>query len=57
VILQLDKEVDMRRLTDDEHWLWSNLNRRVLGLASLERTIARQRTRIAWLQEGDTNIM
>jgi len=26
-----------------------------LGLASLERTIARQRSRIAWLKDGDTN--
>jgi hypothetical protein len=27
----------------------------VLGLASLERTIARQRSRVRWLQEGDAN--
>jgi hypothetical protein len=27
----------------------------VLGLASLERTIARQRSRIRWLREGDAN--
>jgi hypothetical protein len=31
------------------------LKRRVLGLASLERTIARQKSRIAWLREGDAN--
>jgi vacuolar-type H+-ATPase subunit B/Vma2 len=27
----------------------------LLGLASLERTIARQRSRMRWLQEGDAN--
>jgi hypothetical protein len=27
----------------------------VPGLASLERTIARQRSRVRWLQEGDAN--
>jgi hypothetical protein len=55
VIFQLDKASDRRQLTDDEHWLRSQLKRKVLGLASLERTIARQRSRIAWLQEGDVN--
>jgi hypothetical protein len=29
------------------------LKKRLLGLASLERTIARQRSRILWLREGD----
>jgi hypothetical protein len=33
----------------------TQLKKRVLGLASLERTIARQRSRIHWLQEGDVN--
>jgi hypothetical protein len=32
-----------------------SLKRRVLGLASLERTIARQRARVAGVKEGDAN--
>ena len=31
------------------------LKQLVLGLASLERTIARQRSRITWLPEGDAH--
>jgi hypothetical protein len=31
------------------------LKQSVLGLASLERTIARQRSRLRWLREGDAN--
>jgi hypothetical protein len=38
-----------------EAWLRSTLKLVVLGLSSLERTIARQRSRIRWLREGDAN--
>lgn len=31
------------------------LKKKMLGLCSFERTIARQRSRIKWLQEGDAN--
>ena len=31
------------------------LKQLVLGLASLERTIVRQRSRLRWLEEGDAN--
>jgi hypothetical protein len=55
VILQLDKAMESRHLTEDECWLRRCLKKRVLGLASLERTVARQRSRIVWLQEGDAN--
>jgi hypothetical protein len=55
VILQLDKAMDRRQLSEDECWLRRCLKKRVLGLASLERTVARQRSRIMWLQEGDAN--
>uniref|UniRef100_A0A453RX33 Uncharacterized protein n=1 Tax=Aegilops tauschii subsp. strangulata TaxID=200361 RepID=A0A453RX33_AEGTS len=44
-----------RLLTEEERWLRRTLKHLVLGLASLERTIARQRSRITWLQEGDAN--
>jgi hypothetical protein len=36
-------------------WLRRTLKHSVLGLASLERTIARQRSRMRWLREGDAN--
>jgi hypothetical protein len=42
-------------LSPEESWLRKTLKQAVLGLASLERTIARQRSRIRWLQEGDAN--
>jgi hypothetical protein len=38
-----------------KQWLRGQLQKTVLGLASLERTIARQCSRIHWLQEGDAN--
>uniref|UniRef100_A0A453N768 Uncharacterized protein n=1 Tax=Aegilops tauschii subsp. strangulata TaxID=200361 RepID=A0A453N768_AEGTS len=44
-----------RMLTEEERWLRRTLKQLVLGLASLERTIARQRSRITWLKEGDAN--
>uniref|UniRef100_A0A453AEZ7 Uncharacterized protein n=2 Tax=Aegilops tauschii subsp. strangulata TaxID=200361 RepID=A0A453AEZ7_AEGTS len=46
---------ESRQLTEGERWLRASLKHLVLGLASLERTIARQRSRIRWLQEGDAN--
>jgi hypothetical protein len=55
VIRQLDMAMDQRNLNEDEFWLRAQLKKKVLGLASLERTIARQRSRIRWLQEGDAN--
>jgi hypothetical protein len=38
-----------------EVWLRRTLKQSVLGLASLERTMARQRLRVRWLKEGDAN--
>ena len=55
VILQMDKAMEQRVLNDDERWLRGQLKKKVLGLASLERTIARQRSRLVWIQEGDAN--
>jgi hypothetical protein len=55
VILQMDRDGDSRALNDNEFWLRSQLKKWILGLASLERTIARQRSLIHWLQEGYTN--
>ena len=55
VILRLDCAQETRTLTKGERWLRATLKHAVLGLASLERTIARQRSRVKWLQEGDAN--
>jgi hypothetical protein len=42
-------------VTDVEWWLRKMLKLTVLGLSSVERTLARQRSRIRWLREGDAN--
>jgi hypothetical protein len=55
VIFRLDVAQEARRLSPGERWLRRTLKLSVLGLASLERTIARQRSRIRWLREGDAN--
>jgi hypothetical protein len=46
---------DRRALTDEEWWLRKTLKHTVLGLSSLERTMARQRSRMRWMKEGDAN--
>ncbi|XP_073355120.1 uncharacterized protein [Aegilops tauschii subsp. strangulata] len=55
VILRLDCAQEGRLLSAEERWLRGMLKHVVLGLASLERTIARQRSHIRWLTEGDAN--
>ena len=46
VILRFDKAQEVRLLSDGEAWLHKALKLSLLGLASLERTIARQRARV-----------
>jgi hypothetical protein len=53
VILRLDIAMDSRLLSPEEHTLRFLLKKKLLGLASLERTLARQRLRNLWLREGD----
>lgn len=48
VIYQLDKAQDAWLLTPAESWLRKSLKVKCLGLAFLERTMARQRARINW---------
>jgi hypothetical protein len=55
LILRFDVAQESRVLTHAEAWLRRTLKHVVLGLASLERTIAQQRSRIRWLREGDAN--
>jgi hypothetical protein len=46
--------MDSRLLSPEERALRHLLKKKLLGLASLERTLARQRSRLLWLREGDT---
>jgi hypothetical protein len=55
VVLRLDIAMESRQLSQDERQLRAHLKHAYLGLASLERTMARQRAKITWLREGDTN--
>lgn len=55
VILRFDAEQDRRVLHPWEASLRRSLKLQVLGLASLSRTIARQRSRLLFLAEGDAN--
>jgi exonuclease III len=55
VVYRLDVAMESRPLTADERALRARLKCTYLGLASLERTMARQRAKVAWLKEGDAN--
>ena len=55
VLHLLEIERDSRELSDSEEWLRRKLKLHCLGLASLERTVARLRSRILYLHEGDAN--
>jgi hypothetical protein len=53
LIMRLDVAMESRALSRGERGLRKLLKGKLLGLASLERTIARQHPRITWLSEGD----
>ena len=55
IIHQFDIAQDRRSLEPNELWLRNNLKKHVLALSFLLRTIARLRSRIGWLKEGDAN--
>ncbi|XP_073362867.1 uncharacterized protein [Aegilops tauschii subsp. strangulata] len=55
VIHRLDQAMESRGLTELETWLRRTLKLSLLGLASLERTIERQRSSHRWIREGDAN--
>lgn len=55
LIYRLDHASDHRPLTRPEFELRKVLKRKLLGLCSLERSIARQRSRLLHLKEGDAN--
>jgi hypothetical protein len=53
VILHVDVAMESRLLSPEERVLCRLLKKKLLGLASLERTLARQRSCVLWLREGD----
>jgi hypothetical protein len=55
ILHRLEIARDSRNLSDGEEWLRRKLKLHCLGLASLERTIARMRSRVKYLKEGDAN--
>lgn len=55
VLLQLEIAQDVRSLSPEERWFRNALKKHSLALASLQRTIARLRSRIGWLKDGDAN--
>ena len=55
LILRFDRAQEQRELSEEEFQLRKDLKKLTLGLSSLERTIARQRSRLLFLGEGDAN--
>ena len=55
IISRLDVAAESRVLSNQEHGLRKLLKRKLLGLWSLERMIARQRSRLLHLKVGDAN--
>lgn len=55
ILHRLEIAPDHRDLSIAEEWLRRKLKLHCLGLASLERTVARLRSRIRYLREGDAN--
>lgn len=55
ILHHLEIARDSRDLSPREEWLRKKLKLHCLGLASLERTIARLRSRVLYLKEGDAN--
>jgi hypothetical protein len=55
ILHSLEVARDSRDLSYHEEWLRRKLKHHSLGLASLERTMARHRSGLNWLKEGDAN--
>ena len=55
VLHRLEMAQDIRVLSQAELWLKNRLKKQALLLSSLKRTMARLRSRISWLKEGDAN--
>jgi hypothetical protein len=55
VIHQLGSAQEARPLSDEENQLKKLLKSIILGLAAIERSRARQKSRLTWLKAGDAN--
>ena len=55
LISRFDKAQQDRTLSPEEDWVRKRLKVSYLGVASVERTVARQRACIATLKDGDAN--
>ncbi|KAM0909823.1 hypothetical protein ACQ4PT_014549 [Festuca glaucescens] len=55
LIFRLDKAMDSRALSAEEMQFRAMLKMNCLGIAAMQRTMWRQRSRIQWLREGDAN--
>lgn len=55
VVRRLDSTQEQRQLSDSEAHLRRRMKMQCLGLSSFERTMARQRSRIRQLNEGNAN--
>lgn len=55
ILHRLEITQDSRLLSPLETWLRRKLKCHSLGLASLESTMARTKSRLRWLKEGDAN--
>ena len=55
ILHQFEIAQDNQQLSPGELWLKNNLKKHSLALASLKRTMARLRSRISWLKDGDAN--
>jgi hypothetical protein len=56
VISLLELAQESRVLSSDELEVISLLKKRLLGLATIERSMARQRSRLTWIKKGDVNM-
>jgi hypothetical protein len=55
ILHRLEIAQDLRLLSPLEDWLRCGLKKHSLALSFFKRTIARSRSRISWLREGDAN--
>jgi hypothetical protein len=55
ILHQFEVAQDFRLLSPMVDWLMRGLKKHSLALASLKGTIARLRSRISWIKEGDAN--
>ena len=55
IILRLDEAMDYRVHTEDERCLRASMKVNLLGIAALQRSLWRQKSRVQWVKEGDAN--